>query len=78
MRQTIADQFDSLWSHLDQARPDGTRATESQPDYDLTGSGGTDAEPAELCTFVLANLFVFAFEATMTTMSYYAYQAEGR
>lgn len=36
------------------------------------------AEPPELWTFVLANLFVFAFGATLTTLSYYAYRVNGR
>ncbi|MFB6353164.1 MAG: hypothetical protein ABEJ92_03670 [Halobacteriales archaeon] len=36
------------------------------------------AEPPELWTFVLANLLVFGFGATLTTLSYYAYRVNGR
>lgn len=36
------------------------------------------AEPPELWTFLLANLFVFGFGATLTTLSYYAYRTNGR
>ncbi len=36
------------------------------------------AGPPELWTFVLANLFVFGFGATLTTLSYYAYRVNGR
>lgn len=36
------------------------------------------AEPPELWTFLLANLFVFAFGATLTTLSYYAYRTNDR
>lgn len=33
------------------------------------------AEPPELWTFVLANLFVFGFGATLTGLSYWAYRS---
>lgn len=36
------------------------------------------AEPPELWAFLFANLFVFGFGATLTTLSYYAYRANGR
>lgn len=36
------------------------------------------AEPPELWTFLLANLFVFGFGATLTTLSYYAYRVNDR
>lgn len=36
------------------------------------------AEPPELWTFLLANLFVFGFGATLTTLSYYAYRTNDR
>lgn len=36
------------------------------------------AEPPELWSFLLANLFVFAFGATLTTLSYYAYRTSDR
>lgn len=36
------------------------------------------AEPPELWTFLLANLFVFAFGATLTSLSYYAYRTSDR
>lgn len=36
------------------------------------------AEPPELWTFLLANLFVFGFGATLTTLSYYAYRTYDR
>lgn len=36
------------------------------------------AEPPELWTFLVANLFVFGFGATLTTLSYYAYRVNGR
>ncbi|MFB6359786.1 MAG: hypothetical protein ABEH59_00525 [Halobacteriales archaeon] len=36
------------------------------------------AEPPELWTFLIANLFVFAFGATLTTLSYYAYRTNDR
>lgn len=42
MRQSIADQFTSFWSDLDQGRPDGTSAPEKQPDKELHGEGRTD------------------------------------
>lgn len=35
-------------------------------------------DPPELWTFLLANVFVFAFGATLTTLSYYAYRRNGR
>lgn len=35
-------------------------------------------EPPELWTFLFANLFVFGFGATLTTLSYYAYRTNGR
>lgn len=35
-------------------------------------------EPPELWTFLLANLFVFGFGATLTTLSYYAYRVNDR
>jgi hypothetical protein len=36
------------------------------------------AEPPELWTFVLANLFVFGFGAMLTTLSYWAYRKNNR
>lgn len=36
------------------------------------------AEPPELWSFLVANLFVFAFGATLTTLSYYAYRTNDR
>ncbi len=36
------------------------------------------SDPPELWTFLFANLFVFAFGATLTTLSYYAYRSQGR
>lgn len=36
------------------------------------------AEPPELWAFLVANLFVFSFGATLTTLSYYAYRSSGR
>lgn len=36
------------------------------------------AGPPELWTFLLANLFIFGFGATLTTLSYYAYRVNGR
>lgn len=36
------------------------------------------ADPPELWTFALANLFVFAFGAVLTALSYYAYRANDR
>lgn len=36
------------------------------------------AEPPELWTFLFANLFVFGFGATLTTLSYYAYRINDR
>lgn len=36
------------------------------------------AEPPELWSFLVANLFVFAFGATLTTLSYYAYRTSDR
>lgn len=36
------------------------------------------AEPPELWSFLVANLFVFGFGATLTTLSYYAYRVNGR
>lgn len=36
------------------------------------------AEPPELWTFVLTNLFIFGFGATLTTLSYYAYRVNDR
>lgn len=36
------------------------------------------SEPPELWTFVFANLFVFGFGATLTTLSYYAYRQNNR
>lgn len=36
------------------------------------------AEPPELWTFTAANLLVFGFGATLTTLSYYAYRSTGR
>lgn len=36
------------------------------------------AEPPELWTFLVANLFVFGFGATLTSLSYYAYRVNGR
>lgn len=36
------------------------------------------AEPPELWTFLVANLFVFGFGATLTTLSYYAYRTNDR
>lgn len=36
------------------------------------------AEPPELWAFVLANLFVFGFGATLTTLSFYAYRVHER
>lgn len=36
------------------------------------------AEPPELWTFLFANLFVFGFGATLTTLSYYAYRVNDR
>lgn len=36
------------------------------------------AEPPELWTFLFANLFVFAFGATLTTLSYYAFRVNDR
>lgn len=35
-------------------------------------------EPPELWAFVLANVFIFGFGATLTTLSYYAYRVNGR
>ena len=36
------------------------------------------AEPPELWTFTAANLVMFGFGATLTTLSYYAYRSTGR
>lgn len=36
------------------------------------------SEPPELWTFLFANLFVFGFGATLTTLSYYAYRVNNR
>lgn len=36
------------------------------------------AEPPELWTFMLANLFIFGFGATLTTLSYWAYRKNDR
>lgn len=42
------------------------------------GRDRTMAEPPELWTFLFANLFVFGFGATLTSLSYYAYRTNGR
>lgn len=42
MRQSLADQFESFWSDLDEARPDATVSPQNQPDRDLPGVGMDD------------------------------------
>lgn len=39
MRQSLADQFESFWSDLDQPTQDGRRAFDEHPDRDPTGTG---------------------------------------
>lgn len=36
------------------------------------------AEPPEFWTFTVANILMFGFGATLTTLSYYAYRSTGR
>lgn len=36
------------------------------------------AEPPEFWTFTVANVLMFGFGATLTTLSYYAYRSTGR
>lgn len=39
MRQSLADQFESFWSDLDQPTGDGMRRPNDHPDRDPTGTG---------------------------------------